>query len=114
MAKHHPDLVLCRRTAGAGLGRLCARCEGKCPVCDSYVRPTAPVRVCDECNFGPAAEKCVICAAPGAAGAFYCKSCVRLEKDREGCPRVINLGAARVDRHYERKRYQFRVDETKQ
>lgn len=26
--------------------------DGKCPICDSYVRPATLVRVCDECNYG--------------------------------------------------------------
>ena len=52
MAKHHPDLVFCRKQPGIALGRLCEKCDGKCVVCDSYVRPHVLVRVCDECNYG--------------------------------------------------------------
>jgi hypothetical protein len=29
------------------------------------------------------------------ADAYYCKECVKLEKDRDGCPKIINLGSAR-------------------
>ena len=36
----------------AAVGRLCEKCDGKCPVCDSYVRPAVLVRICDECNYG--------------------------------------------------------------
>ena len=36
----------------AAVGRLCEKCDGKCPVCDSYVRPSVLVRICDECNYG--------------------------------------------------------------
>ena len=36
----------------AAVGRLCEKCDGKCPVCDSYVRPCVLVRICDECNYG--------------------------------------------------------------
>ncbi|KAI4129616.1 MAG: hypothetical protein LQ347_003704 [Umbilicaria vellea] len=46
------DLVMCRKQSGIALGRLCDKCDGKCPVCDSYVRPTTLVRICDECSFG--------------------------------------------------------------
>jgi hypothetical protein len=28
-----------------------------------------------------------------------------MEKDRDGCPNIINLGTARIDYHYERKKY---------
>jgi hypothetical protein len=52
MSKHNPDLVMCRRQTGISIGRLCERDDGRCPVCDSYVRPTTQVRICDECAFG--------------------------------------------------------------
>jgi hypothetical protein len=39
MAKHHPDLIMCRKQPGIAIGRLCETCDGKCVVCDSYVRP---------------------------------------------------------------------------
>ena len=52
---------MCRKTAGIAIGRLCDKCDGKCPVCDSYVRPTTLVRICDECSFGNYQNKCVVC-----------------------------------------------------
>eukprot|EP00884_Botryococcus_braunii_P007373 jgi/Botrbrau1/16637/Bobra.0068s0056.1 len=27
MAKHHPDLIMCRKLAGIAIGRLCEKCE---------------------------------------------------------------------------------------
>jgi len=30
--------------------------------------------------------------------------CTRLEKDRDGCPKIVNLGASRTDAHYERQK----------
>ncbi|KAH9988392.1 PHF5-like protein-domain-containing protein [Russula vinacea] len=45
MSKHHPDLIMCRRQPGIAIGRLCEKCDGKCPVCDSYVRPETLVRI---------------------------------------------------------------------
>ena len=36
--------------------------------------------------------------------AYYCVECVRLERDRDGCPRVINLGSSRKGRHYEERK----------
>ena len=103
-AKHHADLILCRKQPGIAVGRLCEKCDGKCPVCDSTVAPTTLVRICDECNYGsnrPSASsnvantstmlasgttltqsgKCVICNGPGVADAFYCRQCTLLEKD---------------------------------
>ena len=29
MAKHHPDLIMCRKQPGIAIGRLCEKC--KCP-----------------------------------------------------------------------------------
>jgi len=47
MAKHHPDLIMCRKQTGVSIGRLCDKCDGKCVICDSYFRPTTLVRICD-------------------------------------------------------------------
>ena len=55
------DLVMCRKQPGIAIGRLCDKCDGKCPVCDSYVRPTTLVRICDEWSFGNYENKCVVC-----------------------------------------------------
>lgn len=72
-AKHHPDLIMCRKQPGIAIGRLCEKCDGKCVVCDSYVRPATLVRVCAECNYGSYAGRCVICGGIGISDAFYCK-----------------------------------------
>lgn len=50
-------------------------------VCDSYVRPATLVRICDECNYGSYAGRCVICGGVGISDAFYCKECTVQEKD---------------------------------
>eukprot|EP00906_Rhabdomonas_costata_P015496 RCo022271 len=108
MARHHPDLIMCRKQSGIAIGRLCEKCDGKCVICDSYVRPAALVRICDECNYGTNAGRCVICGQPGISDAYYCRECTLLEKDRDGCPKIINLGSARTDLYYERKKYGFK------
>lgn len=74
------------------------------PVCDSYVRPMTLVKICDECSFGQSAGKCIICSSNAISDAYYCTECTRLEKDRDGCPKIINMGASRVDAFYERKK----------
>lgn len=108
MAKHHPDLIFCRKQPGVGkcsiylfivlyylytfvlftyftsttaIGRLCEKCDGKCVICDSYVRPCTLVRICDECNYGSYQGRCVICGGPGVSDAYYCKECTVQEKD---------------------------------
>lgn len=108
MAKHNPDLVFCRKQPGIAIGRLCEKDDGKCVICDSYVRPATLVHVCDECNYGQYEGRCIICGGKGISDAYYCKECVLLEKDRDGCPKIINLGASRVDMFYERKKYGFK------
>ena len=84
------------------------------PICDSYVRPAELVRICDECNFGSYGGRCIVCGAPGVSvrracitnqkqDAYYCAECTRLEKDRDGCPKAINLGHTRMDALFNRK-----------
>ncbi|ORY84816.1 PHF5-like protein [Protomyces lactucae-debilis] len=106
MSKHHPDLVMCKKQPGIALGRLCAKCDGKCVVCDSYVRPQTQVRTCDECAFGRDANKCLICGGEGISDAYYCAACTRLENDRNGCPKIINLSSSSRDLFYEKKKRQ--------
>ena len=91
MAKHHPDLIFCRKQAGVAIGRLCEKCDGRCVICDSYVRPCTLVRICDECNYGSYQGRCVICGGPGVSDAYYCKECTIQEKDRDGCPKVNSI-----------------------
>lgn len=115
------------------MGRLCEKCDGKCPVCDSYVRPCTLVRICDECNYGSyqarrprrpllcscsqraapsllhtSQGRCIICGGPGISDAYYCKECTQQEKDRDGCPKIVNLGSSKTDLFYERKKYGFK------
>jgi hypothetical protein len=69
---------------GIAIGRLCEKCDGKCPICDSYVRPATLVRICDECNYGSYEGRCVICGGVGVSDAYYCKECTLQEKDVSG------------------------------
>ena len=34
--------------------------------------------------------------------------CVQLGKDRDGCPKIVNLGSTKTDLFYERKKYGFK------
>ena len=105
-ARHHADLILCRKQPGIAVGRLCEKCDGKCPVCDSNCVTTL-VHICDECNYGsnrpsaasstantntmlssvPPSNKAAnvsFVTDPGVSDAYYCKQCTLLEKDRDG------------------------------
>eukprot|EP00979_Chaetoceros_neogracilis_P014980 scaffold5215_cov264-Chaetoceros_neogracile.AAC.7 len=80
MAKHHPDLVMCRKQPGVAIGRVCEKCDGRC----------------------------VVCGGVGVNDAYYCRECTQMEKDREGCPKIVNLGSTKTDLFYERKKYGFK------
>ncbi|XP_057397333.1 PHD finger-like domain-containing protein 5A [Balaenoptera acutorostrata] len=108
MAKHHPDLIFCRKQAGVAIGGRCGKCDGKRVICDSYVRPCILVRICDECNYGSYQGRCGICGGPGVLDSYYCKECTIQEKDRDGCPKIVNLGSSKTDLFCERKKYGFK------
>ncbi len=82
--------------------------DGKCVICDSFVNPNTLVHICDECNYGSFEGRCVVCGNPGITDAYYCRECVQQGKDREGCPKIVNLGATKTDLFYERKKYGFK------
>ena len=105
-----PDLIICGKLPGIAIARVGPRHDGQCVgyACDSFVNPAVLARICDECNYGSFEGRCVITGEPGVADAYYCKECVKLEKDRDGCPKIINLGSARTDLFYERKKYGFK------
>ena len=69
------------------------------------MNPDTVVRICDECNYGTFAGKCIVCGNAGVADAHYCRECTALEKDRDGCPKIVNLGMAKMDMYYERKKF---------
>ena len=52
--------------------------------------------------------RCVICGGPGISDAYYCKECTIQEKDRDGCPKIVNLGSSKTDLFYEMKKYGFK------
>ncbi|XP_036014164.1 PHD finger-like domain-containing protein 5A [Mus musculus] len=97
MAKHHPDLIFCRKQTGVAIRRLCEKTDSKCVICDSYVRPCTLVHICDECNYGSYQGRWVICAGPRVSHAYYCKECTIQEKDRCGCPKIVNFGSSKTD-----------------
>eukprot|EP00538_Stauroneis_constricta_P014165 CAMPEP_0119565622 /NCGR_PEP_ID=MMETSP1352-20130426/30658_1 /TAXON_ID=265584 /ORGANISM="Stauroneis constricta, Strain CCMP1120" /LENGTH=133 /DNA_ID=CAMNT_0007614579 /DNA_START=26 /DNA_END=425 /DNA_ORIENTATION=- len=108
MAKHHPDLVMCRKQPGVAIGRLCEKCDGKCIICDSLVNPHTMVTICEECNYGSHESRCIVCGNAGVTDAYYCRECVQQEKDRDGCPKIVNLGSTKTDLFYERKKFGFK------
>ena len=108
-ARHHTDLVLCRKQPGITVGKVCRKCDGKCPICDSFVNPEEKARICDECSFGALEGKCIVCGGTGESEAFYCRECCQLGKDRDGCPRVLNLGTSRADNYFHQRSFNFNI-----
>ncbi|VEU20255.1 DEKNAAC101096 [Brettanomyces naardenensis] len=104
------DLVQCMKQPGTSIGRLCSKCDGKCPTCESMVHPYRLVHVCDDCSYGSSANKCILCGSSGGkngenlSDAYYCYECCLLEKDRTGCPKILNVGSSRTDMYFQRRR----------
>ncbi|CAL9727599.1 pre-mRNA-splicing factor Rds3p [Monosporozyma unispora] len=116
MSRHQFDLVMCLRPQGSHLGCLCDKCDGRCPICDSHninmnnnttntkaFQPALKtVRICDNCSFGNANHSCIICNNPNATNkAYYCLECIKLEKNKDGCPKILNIGSNKIDRHFD-------------
>jgi PHD finger-like domain-containing protein 5A len=81
----------CSNIQGRNKGQLCRRCEGGCPSCGSFVGGTVEARICDNCFYELKEERCIKCLSRNITRtAYYCRECVSLEKDRDGCPRIIN------------------------
>lgn len=109
MSRHQYDLVQCMKQPGRAVGLVCQQCEDRCPICDSYVKATTKVRICESCNFGHLGNKCILCTNflgnnnENGVPAYYCLECVRMEKDREGCPRILNVGSLKSDLIFKKK-----------
>lgn len=116
MSRHQYDLIQCMKQPGKSIGLVCQQCDGKCPICDSFVKPTTKVRICHECSFGHLYNKCILCSnylgdnnELGVA-AYYCAECVRTEKHREGCPRIVNIGSLKSDMVFKKKKEQQKTN----
>ncbi|KAG5490175.1 hypothetical protein JKF63_00294 [Porcisia hertigi] len=97
MLRHSRDLQMCRKTAGIALGYVCRLHEGRCVICDmqfdEIVDTMREAHLCEDCSVMAAEgeEACIMCGSRRVTDmAYYCTCCVALEKDRDGCPRVLN------------------------
>lgn len=113
MLKHVSNVYMCRKRTGTHIGMVCHRCDDRCVICDGYAHLESEVHICDDCNFATSEAnntfsgaggttkqrvKCMVCGHMGAENpAMYCAYCVRLEKDRDGCPRVMAVSESRRD-----------------
>lgn len=96
MLRHAKDMQMCRKPLGICEGYVCHQHEGRCIICDlqfDEITPTMRVALlCDDCGFSSQGEeRCIMCGSNRVAElAYYCQYCVALEKDRDGCPKVMN------------------------
>ena len=58
-----------------------------------FVHSTNIAYICDQCNYN--GDRCIICNGKGVSIAYYCINCVIMEKDRDGCPKIIQQEARR-------------------
>lgn len=95
--------TMCRKLAGTKVGKLCDRCAGKCIICESFVNPFKLVKICFECelNYCKEEDVCLICNYPGNTPAYYCRECCRLEKDRDGCPKIVDISIAKINQIFQ-------------
>jgi PHD finger-like domain-containing protein 5A len=75
MAKHHPDLVMCRKQPGiATLADHVKSVMANVSFVIPFVNPSTIVHVCEECNFGTLLGRCVVCGGGvGVTDAYYCR-----------------------------------------
>ena len=106
MTRNNPDLIKCGGRTGPEIALLCEGCEGKCPICGAPANEENGIlaHLCGDCAFGKLKERCIVCSAPAKYKAYFCPDCVLLGRDRDGCPRIVNVGISRSDKFYERKR----------
>jgi hypothetical protein len=58
------------------------------------------VKLCEECSYDFLKNWCVICNSEANQIAKYCRNCVLLEKDWDGCPKIVNMGISRKDWYF--------------
>lgn len=107
MSRHQYDLQMCLSLAGVTTGMLCDKCQNRCPICDSHNvnnnnwNTLTKVKICDSCAFGDLKNQCIICHNKNAKHiGYYCEECVLREMDRDGCPRILNVGTTKSDKHF--------------
>ncbi|VDK36926.1 unnamed protein product [Taenia asiatica] len=91
MAKHHPDLIFCRKQPGVlrDLRLLC-----------STMYTCSHLKMCHLRRYWRI--RCLLLSRMYNNGE-RCKSSIR-----DGCPKIVNLGSAKTDLFYERKKYGFK------
>lgn len=102
---------MCRHITGAYYGYACEEHALKCVICAGSSKLERPVKVCDDCSSRKTnttadsarpLRRCIVCdtmikgdAEPSPA--MYCRYCVLLERDRDGCPTTMGTLQVKKD-----------------
>lgn len=98
----------CRKLCGVQEAFVCDTHDKRCVICDvftdeQYANSSSIAKVCDECAFQKDAkqtQRCVLCDHLNAQHvARYCRYCMMLEKDRDGCPKVLGSNVHQHSAH---------------
>ncbi|KAK2625979.1 hypothetical protein QTJ16_004241 [Diplocarpon rosae] len=116
MSRHHPNPA--SRSVVSAINAT-ANAQSAIPTCDrppSFASATNAALAITKTSAWFAVARCVLPESmsrihtdgkkpQGISDAFYCFECTRLEKDRDGCPKIINLGSSRTDLFYQKKNF---------
>ena len=95
---------MCRKPSGVLIGYACDEHALRCIICAGTSRLVRPVKVCDECASRTTtatahdpdrpSRRCIVCelgirSLDEPQPAMYCEYCVLLERDRDGCPKMV-------------------------
>ncbi|KAL0229886.1 hypothetical protein PCE1_003450 [Barthelona sp. PCE] len=110
MSRHQQDTKLCGKQQANIFSVVCQRCSGKCIVCDSHVNLVKRAKMCITCATNQN-ESCVVCSTDIKEGdptfpGEYCRECVLLERDKDGCPATGSVSITRIDDFYHKRRVQ--------
>ncbi|KAK9932218.1 hypothetical protein M0R45_019464 [Rubus argutus] len=105
-AKHHPDLIMCQnqqRSEDCAKSVMVSVCFVILWCVLAHLFGSSMSATMDRSRGG------VSCAEGLIPDAYYCKECSQLEKDRDGCPKILNVGTTYKNISiYERKKYGFK------
>ncbi|KAF7356377.1 Ubiquitin fusion degradation protein 4 [Mycena venus] len=115
MSKHHPDLIMCRRQPGIETAPrfqqsgVCAKSATENARC--VIHTCVPRR---SCGYATSATLARMAGAVSSVDLQVSPTRITVpsahgsKKDRDGCPKIVNLGASRTDLFYERRRLGFK------
>ncbi|VDL99697.1 unnamed protein product [Schistocephalus solidus] len=110
MAKHHPDLIFCRKQPGVCKLLVMENALYVIPMCAQYVMNVITVHIKAAVSFVVVLGSPMLITADSALSwkKMYVHPIYLTRIQRDGCPKIVNLGSAKTDLFYERKKYGFK------